>query len=126
MTCALKKLLVFALSVGLSLSAPALSHAYMGFAAPTASHEAHSVQHYADLSVEPGDDGYLHPTPAGTHHHDDGLCKKSCAACLGASLVPNLSMSVEILSGLSEVTVARADMLIARDIPTEPGIPKPL
>jgi len=122
----LRKILVLALSVGLTMSAPALSHARMALSAPTASHEMHDVQHYADLSVEPGDEGCPRATPAGTHDQDEGLCKKCCAACLGASLVPSLPISVEILSGPGEVTVARADMLIARDIPTEPGIPRPL
>ena len=119
----LQKILVLALSVGLAASAPALSHART---VPSASHEVHDVQHYADLSVEPGDAGCPHAAPTGTHGQDDNLCKKCCAACLGASLVPSLPFSVRILAEPSDLTATRDDLLVARVIPTEPGIPKPL
>ena|SRR5215510_8923303 len=121
----LRKILVLALSAGLAMSVPALSHAGMAPAAVAVSHEMHDVLHYADLAVEPGDD-CLHATPGGgMHHHDDGICKKCCAACLGASLIPTLPVSAKILSRSRNLIAARAPVLIARDIPTEPGIPKP-
>jgi hypothetical protein len=122
----LRKILVIALSVGLAASAPALSHARTTPSAAPASHEVHDVQYYADLSVEPGEDDCPHAAPGGTHDQDGSLCKKCCAACLGASLVPSLPVSVRVLSEPSDLTVARDDMLVARVIPTEPGIPKPL
>ena len=41
---ALRKILVLALSVGLAVSAPALSHAQPGLSSVAASHESHDVQ----------------------------------------------------------------------------------
>jgi hypothetical protein len=122
----LLRILVLVLSVGLAASAPALSHTRTIPSAAPASHEVHDVQHYADLSVEPGEEGCPHATPGGTQDQDDSLCKKCCAACLGASLVPSLPVSVRLFSEPSDLTVAPDDMLVARVIPTEPGIPKPL
>jgi hypothetical protein len=122
---ALRKILVFALSVGLTASAPALSHAQPGHFSVAASHESHGVQHYADLAIEPGDDGCPHDASGPVHDQDDGLCKKCCAACLGASLIPTPPVAVRILSEPGKLVVLRGDKLVARDIPTEPGIPKP-
>jgi hypothetical protein len=51
---------------------------------------------------------------------------KKCCGLLGASLVPSLPVSVPRLLEPSDLTVARDNMLVARVIPTEPGIPKPL
>ena len=82
---ALRKILVLALSVGLAVSAPALSHAQPGHSGAAASHD-HDVQHYADLAIEPGDEGCPHSASGPTHDHDDGLCKKCCAICIGANL----------------------------------------
>lgn len=120
----LRKILVFALSVGLTASAPALSHAQPGHSGAAASHENHDVQHYADLAIEPGDDGCPHSASGPTHDQDEGLCKKCCAACLGASLIPSPPLAVRILAGPNKFVVLRSDKLVARDIPTEPGIPK--
>ena len=125
MRLALRKILVVALSVGLAVSAPALSHAGMAPAAVPASHEMHDVPHYADLAVEREDD-CPHARHGGANHHDDGVCKKCCAACLGASLIPSLPVSVEIGSVSRSLTLMQAPILSACDIPTEPGIPKPL
>jgi hypothetical protein len=121
----LRKILVVALSVGLAASAPALSHAQPGHSSAAASHENYDVQHYADLAIEPGDDGC--PYGAGPAlDQNDSLCKKCCAACLGASLIPNPPVAVPLLSKPGK-PVARFDhKLVARDIPTEPRIPKPL
>ena len=125
---ALRKILVLALSVGLAVSAPAsLSHARtLPSSTVAALHEAHDVQHYADLSVEPGDDPCPHEAGGAMHDQGDGVCKKCCAACLGASLIPNTPVAVRILTKTNELVVQRNAMLVARDIPTEPGIPKPL
>jgi hypothetical protein len=120
----LRKILVFALSVGLTASAPALSHAQPGHSGAAASHENHDVQHYADLAIEPGDDGCPHSASGPTHDQDEGLCKKCCAACLGASLIPSPPLAVRILAGPNKFVVLRSDKLVARDIPPEPGIPK--
>src|SRR5262245_6139255 len=122
----LKKFLVALLAVALAASTPVLSHARMATSHATASHELHVVQHYADLAVEPADDGCPHGSPPGTQDQDNAVCKKCCAACLGASLVPCSPVSVQVLSERSDLTAARAHILAERDIPTEPGIPKSL
>jgi hypothetical protein len=122
----LRKILVFALSVGLTASAPALSHAQPGHSGAAASHENHDVQHYADLAIEPGDDGCPHSASGTTHDQDEGLCKKCCAACLGASLIPAIPLAVWALSVARDTLLTRHDILIARPVPTEPGIPKPI
>ena len=121
---ALRKILVLALSVGLAVSAPALSHARTGSVA--ASHESHDLQSYADLAIEPGDDGCPHSASGPTHDQDEGLCKKCCAACLGASLIPSSPVAVRILSDPGKLAARFDHKLVARDVPTEPGIPKPL
>ena len=122
----LRKILVFALSVGLAASAPALSHAQPGHSSATASHASHDVQNYADLAIEPGDDGCPHSASRPVHDHNDGVCKKCCAACLGASLIPSSPVAVRILSDPGKLAARFDHKLVARDIPTEPGIPKPL
>ena len=94
----LRKILVIALSVGLTASAPALSHAQPGHSGAAASHENHDVQHYADLAIEPGDDGCPQGASGPAHGQNDSLCKKCCAACLGASLIPTSPVAVRVLS----------------------------
>src|SRR5512132_1064945 len=94
----LRKILVMALSVGLAASAPALSHAQPGHSGAAALHENHDVQHYADLAIEPGDDGCPHGASGPAPDQNDGLCKKCCAACLGASLIPIAPVAVPLLS----------------------------
>jgi hypothetical protein len=91
-------------------------------------HENHSVQHYADLAIEAGDDDGL---PAAVHSpnqhsHDDGLCKQCCAACVSASLVPDAPFPVLILSEKRETYSMTLGALVAHPVPTDPGIPKPL
>ena len=122
----LRKILVIALSVGLTASAPALSHAQPGHSGAAASHENHDVQHYADLAIEPGDDGSPHGASGPAHGQNDSLCKKCCAACLGASLIPTIPLAVWALSVARDTLLTRHDVLIARLVPTEPGIPKPI
>ena|SRR5262245_31854747 len=121
---ALRKILVLLLAVGLTISVPALSHAQVVTFSSAASHESHDVQHYADLSIEPGDEACPHSAPA--HDQDGGLCKKCCAACLGASLIPDQPVATNVSALPDELVVRRDDTLVARTIPTEPGIPKPL
>jgi hypothetical protein len=123
---ALRKILVFALSVGLTASAPAFSHAQPGHSRVAASHESHGVQHYADLAIEPGDDGCPHDASGPAHQQDEGICKKCCAACLAASLIPTIPLAVRALSVARDTLLTRHDVLIARPVPTEPGIPKPI
>ena len=122
---ALRKILVVALSVGFAVSAPALSHAQAATSHIAGSHENHDVQSYADLSVEP-DDSCPHGTGGAIHDHDTGVCKKCCAACLGASLMPAPPAALWVVSKPIEPPVHRVGTLVARVVPTEPGIPKPL
>src|SRR5215813_7181141 len=72
---AFKKVLVFVLTVGLTVSSPALSHARAASAPSSVapSHEHHVVLHYADLAIDPADDGCPRAAPRGTHHQDDEL-----------------------------------------------------
>ena len=125
---AFKKVLAFVLTVGLTVSSPALSHARAASAPSSVapSHEHHVVLHYADLAIDPADDGCPRAAPQGTHHQDDELCKKCCSACLGVSLIPTAPEATVIMSGPPDALSAPDDTLIARAVPTEPGIPKPL
>jgi hypothetical protein len=123
---ALRKILVLALSVGLTASAPALSHAQPGHSGVAASHESHDLQSYADLAIEPGDDGCPHSASGPTHDQDESLCKKCCAACLGASLIPTMPLAEWALPVARDKLLTRHDVLIACPAPTEPGIPKPI
>jgi hypothetical protein len=120
----LRKIVVFLLAVGLTVSAPALSHAQVGAFSGAAPHESHDVQHYADLSIEPGDEACPHSAPA--HDQDGGLCKKCCAACLGAILIPYAPEATSVADMPGELMTPRENTLVARAIPAEPGIPKPL
>jgi hypothetical protein len=122
----LRKLFVFVLSVGLTASAPALSHAQPGHSSAAASHTSHDAKNYADLAIEPGDDGCSHSASGPVYDQNDGLCKKCCAACLGASLIPSPPVAVRTMSEPGKLLLLRSDKLVARDIPTEPGIPKTL
>jgi hypothetical protein len=122
----LRKIIVFALSVGLAVSAPALSHAQPGHSSASASQASHDVQNYADLAIEPGDDGCPHSASRPAHDHNDGVCKKCCAACLGASLLASPPVAVPIMSEPGKLVVRCDHKLVAHDIATEPGIPKPL
>ena len=74
-------------------------HAQPGHSGAAASHENHDVQHYADLAIEPGDGGCPHSASGPTHDQDEGLCKKCCAVCLGASLIPSPPLACEYLRG---------------------------
>ena len=126
MRSALKKLVALALAAGLVASGPVCSHAQMQPCNAAISHEAKDVQIYADLSVDPADDGSLQAElPAGGPHHDDGLCKKCCAICIGANL-PVATLALMTLSAGDQMILALDDNLVAGSVSTDPGIPKPL
>jgi hypothetical protein len=120
---ALQKTLVFLLAVGLTVSGPIFSHARMDTSGHTTAHEIHAVPHYADLAIDPGEDECPNAVPGTTH--DDGPCNKCCAACLGASLIPIVPVAVWGPSAVQIILSTHDDILIARFVPTEPGIPKP-
>jgi hypothetical protein len=121
---ALQKLLALVLAAGLMAGGPVCSHAQMAPCGSAASHETHAVSHYADLSVDPKD-GNSADAQLPSHHHDDGLCKKCCATCIGANL-PAPTVTPVTLTVSAQMALALDDNLVARAVPTEPGIPKPL
>jgi hypothetical protein len=123
---AVQKLLVFALATGLVAGGPACPHSQMEPCSAAISHETKDVPIYADLNVDPVDDGSLQAElPAEAPHHDDGLCKKCCAICIGANL-PVTALALMTLSASGQMTLELDDNLVARPVSTEPGIPKPL
>ena len=123
---AVQKLLVFALAAGLVASGPVCSHAQMEPCGAAISHETKDVPIYADLNVDPADDGSLQAElPAEGPHHDDGLCKKCCAICIGANL-PVTTLALMTFSASGQMTLELDDNLVARPVSTDPGIPKPL
>src|SRR5262245_997544 len=71
---ALRDFLVIVLAVALGASTPVLSHAQT--AVFPASHELRAVGHYADLSVDPSDEGCPHAVPSGPQDQNNDLCKK--------------------------------------------------
>ena len=121
----LKRMTVFLLAVGLTAGGATFSHARSNTSAGAAAHETHVLLHYADLAIDPVQDECLH-TAGTTHSHDDGLCDKCCAACLGASLVPAVPVIVCGQSLARDTLSMRQDILIARPILIDPDIPKPL
>jgi hypothetical protein len=123
---AARKILVFVLSVGLAASTPVLSHAQRGHSGAAASHASHAVQNYADLAIDPGQDECPHAGTTQQQSNDDGLCNKCCAACMVASLIPAVPPTVWVPLVARDTFVTQADILIARIVPTEPGIPKRL
>lgn len=125
----LRKIVVLVIAAGLvSASATSPSHAIsMAAEAGTDSaHEAPSVPHYADLAIEP-DDQNCPQTAAESpieHSHDDGLCKKSCAACVMASLMPSAPISIRPLTEARETLSMYRSALVAHAAPIDPAIPK--
>jgi hypothetical protein len=120
---ALQKMVAVLVAVGLTVSGPISSHARMGISGHATAHEIHAVPHYADLAIDPGEDECPHALPGTTH--DDGLCNKCCAACLGASVIPTVPVAVWGPSVARNILSTHDVILIARSVPTEPGIPKP-
>jgi hypothetical protein len=124
---ALNKLFTFILAAGLVFSGPVCPHARAGMSGGAAQHESAAVPHYADLAIDPGDEECPHLAGAPAHTADhDGICQKCCAACIGAvvtAAAPSV-MGQELLA--RDLVLAPAEILIARAVPIDPGIPKPL
>jgi hypothetical protein len=120
----LQKLLALVLTAGLMAGGPVCAHAQMNPCGSATSHETHAVSHYADLSIDPEDGGST-DAQLPSHHHDDGLCKKCCTTCVGANL-PTPTVIVAIPTVSAHMALTLDDNLVARTVPTEPGIPKPL
>jgi hypothetical protein len=124
---ALRKTLILLLAVGLSVSGPFASHARIAPTDHAISHDVEAVSHYADLAVDPAEDDCSHATSGTSQQsHDNGLCNKCCAACMVASLIPAVPTAVWVLLVGRDTFLMRDDILIARAVPTEPGIPKRL
>lgn len=122
---AVQKLLALALATGLVTSGPVCSHAQEPCNAAI-SYETKGVPIYADLSVDPADDGSLQAElSAEGPHYDDALCKKCCAICIGVNL-PLTTLALMTLSAGDQMTLAVDDNLVARSVSIDPGIPKPL
>jgi hypothetical protein len=124
---ALQRLLALVLAVGLVASVPVCSHAQTEPCGSAASHEANDVPTYADLSIDPGDNGSLQGEfPAGAPHNDDGLCKKCCTTCVGANLPSATPTALVTMTASQQMALTLDDNLVAGPLSTEPGIPKPL
>jgi hypothetical protein len=121
--------MILAVTAGLVLSGSTpRSYAAMPSAEAASPHDAHQVQRYADLAIEAGEPDCPHAVadaPA-QHSHDDGLCKKFCAACTTANLVPDAPAPMLSLSGEREIFPMKRHALVAHTVPTDPGIPKSL
>ena len=121
----LHKLLAFVLAAGLIVAGPACSHAQMDPCGSPTSDDGHSVQQYANLNVDPGDEASPDETASGVaHYYDDGICKKCCATCVGASLVPTAPLAKLTLTASQQMAQVLTIRLAARAVPIEPGIPK--
>jgi len=119
-------MVVLLVAVGLTVSGPFASHARIS-STGHAPHETQAVSHYADLAIDPAEDECPHATSGTTHQtHDDGLCNKCCAACMVASLIPAVPTAAWALLVARDTFLMRHDILVARAVPIEPGIPKPL
>src|SRR5690349_18469275 len=118
MRATVQKLLALALAAGLVASGPFCSHAQME---PCSSHETKNVPIYADLSIDPTDDGSLQAElSAEGPNHDGGLCKKCCAICIGANL-PATTLALTLSAG-DRMTLALDDNPVAPLVSTDPGI----
>jgi len=122
----LQRLLAFVLAIGLIVAGSACPHAQVAPCGSAASHEANAVQHYADLNVDPADEGSSDEIAPAAHHHNDDLCKKCCSACVGGSLLPVVPLAVTTSPAGQQIAQGLSASLAARSVPTEPGIPKSL
>ena len=121
-----QRLLALVLAAGLVAGGPVCSHAQTEPCGSAVSHKANDVPTYADLSIDPIDDGSLQAElPAGVPHHDD-LCKKCCATCVGANLPSAIMAPLVTITASQQMALTLDDNLVARPVSTEPGIPKPL
>jgi hypothetical protein len=125
MRCRLKRIVAIVLSVALTVGVPIFSHAKID-SSQAAAHELHAVTHYADLSIDPEDDGCPHAASPTSHQHDNGLCDKCCAACASATILPSIEIALLNSPDARELAFVRSDVLVSRSVPTEPGIPKAL
>jgi hypothetical protein len=127
----LRKIAVLIVAAGLILSG-ATSHAHATMAAGStgaaAAHQAHQVENYADLAIEPGDEDCLRASgdTSTPQPQNDSPCMKCCAACTSVSLMAIEATPVLILSHVREIYPATRAALVAETVATEPGIPKPL
>jgi len=120
-------MVVLLVAVGLTVSGTFASHARISSTGHVPSHETQAVSHYADLAIDPAEDECPHATSGTTHQtHDDGLCNRCCAACMVASLIPAVPAAAWALLVARDTFLVRHDILVARAVPIEPGIPKPL
>jgi hypothetical protein len=113
-------------AAGLALSGPFASHARAAASDHTKAHDVAAVSHYADLAIDPGEDECPQAASGAPQSHDDGLCSKCCAACMVASLIPAVPATAWALLAARDTFLTRDDILVARAVPTEPGIPKRL
>jgi hypothetical protein len=121
--------MIFAIAAGLAFSgATPHSHAKMALADAASPHEAHAVQHYTDLAIEAGDDDSVLAAFDCPNHtsNDYDLCKKCCAACVSASIVPSAPCPILLLSEIRKTFSIHRVALIAHKAAIDPGIPKPL
>jgi hypothetical protein len=124
---AFQRMVVLLVAVGLAVSGPFASHARISSTDHATSHEIQAVSHYADLAIDSAEDECPHATSGTTNQsHDDGLCNKCCAACTVASLIPTVPTAAWALLVARGMFLTRHDILVARAVPIEPGIPKPL
>jgi hypothetical protein len=121
-----QKIMALLVAVGLAVSGPFASHARTATSGHATAHEVHAVSHYADLVIEPGQDDCPHAASGTPQSHDDGLCSKCCAACMVASLIPAVPTAAWALVVAPASFLTRDDILVARPVPIEPGIPKRL
>jgi hypothetical protein len=127
----LRKITILVIAAALASSgAASFAHAKISLAGTDRPllHESHPVEHYADIAIEPGEQDCLHSIAdaPSQHSHNDGLCKKCCAACAPASLIPSAPFPILALSEARGTFLVSRNTLVAHTVPTDPGIPKPL
>jgi hypothetical protein len=124
---AFQKMVALLIAVGLTVSGPFASHARISSTDHATSHEIQAVSHYGDLAIDPAEDECPRAASGTTEQsHDDGLCNKCCAACMVVSLIPAVPTTAWALLVARDTFLTRDDILVARAVPTEPGIPKRL
>jgi len=91
-----------------------------------AAHSIHLVQTYADLAIEPGQGDCIDlATGVAPHSHEGKTCNQCCGMCIVFNLIlPTATQPT--FSTSRERFPLRETKMAARDVPAEPGIPKPL
>jgi hypothetical protein len=114
---------IFIVALSLSLSG-ITSHGHAKADPDHSKHHGLSIEKYADLAIDAED--CPHVTSHGTANHpsDDTACKKCCAACMTASLLPTpvILLADQIIS--RQTFTPSYDALVANLVRTEPDIPK--